>query len=420
MARANTITKLPLDRWAEIMGLNPIHFNGVYVRAPTVCAQPWLQFAHQANDRVGREEVAQAIAQAEADIERELGYFLLPTWITDEWRPITRPWRPENFNLSATDVRGLGGSAKAGRGYLISGGIRSKESVAEGVTISYSDEDGDDYDETAEIQVSVSFTDPGEIAIYFEAGGPVAEAGEDAWEIRPTQATISGGVATIRARREQFVIPALQSRIVPPASDSHLRGVDGAEDSNFVTEVDVYRVYNDPQRQVQFLWQPTGCLDCSGAGCAACSFRTQYGCLSLREDPRHSHVVYHPAAWNPDTLQFEAEPWAVARQPDLVRLWYYSGWRNKGAASPTRVMDPTHERMVAYYAAGLLDRPICECNNVSAFTAQWREDLTKISMPTGAARAVIPQALECPFGTTRGALFAWQRLDNSVGGGALP
>ena len=80
MARAETITKLPLDRWAALMGINPTHFNGVYVPSaePTVCEQPWLAFAWQAANRVGREEVAEAIASAEADLEGDLRYRLIP------------------------------------------------------------------------------------------------------------------------------------------------------------------------------------------------------------------------------------------------------------------------------------------------------------------------------------------------------
>ena len=64
MARAETLTKLPLDRWAQLMGINPMHFNGVFHpdSPPTVCQQPWLQHPWQAADRLGREDIANAIA----------------------------------------------------------------------------------------------------------------------------------------------------------------------------------------------------------------------------------------------------------------------------------------------------------------------------------------------------------------------
>ena len=30
MGRADTVTKLPIDRWADIIGLDPFHFNGIF------------------------------------------------------------------------------------------------------------------------------------------------------------------------------------------------------------------------------------------------------------------------------------------------------------------------------------------------------------------------------------------------------
>ncbi|KKK52732.1 hypothetical protein LCGC14_3101930, partial [marine sediment metagenome] len=31
MARSEKKPKLPLDTWAKLMGVNPLHFNGVYI-----------------------------------------------------------------------------------------------------------------------------------------------------------------------------------------------------------------------------------------------------------------------------------------------------------------------------------------------------------------------------------------------------
>src|SRR3990172_11026555 len=124
MARAETLTKLPLDRWAALIGVNPLHFNGVYmpIHPPTVCQQPWMQYPWQAVDRVGREEVAMAIAQAEADVEKYLGYRLLPMWEADEWQEATRPYRPELVNLSGTDIRGFASATHLNWGHVITGG----------------------------------------------------------------------------------------------------------------------------------------------------------------------------------------------------------------------------------------------------------------------------------------------------------
>lgn len=421
MARANTLTKLPLDKWASIVGLNPVHFNGVYWpdHPPTVCGQPWLQFSYQTADRVGREDIARAIAQAESDMEKELHFRLRPTWEVDEWRPTERPWRPELHNLSITGLRGFNPTADAKWGYLISGGIRSKELVEADAVIAYSDDDGDGYEETATVTATVAFTDACEIALFFPDDGIVRDAGDDRWQIRPIEASINGvGLATIRFRREQAVLPELQNRVVPPADDSHQRGVDGSDDDNFLTGVDIYRVYNDPQLQVQMLWEPKGCVSCNGAGCTGCSYRVQLGCLMVREDPRNSIVVYRPANWNSDTLSFDNTAWSVGREPDLVRLWYYAGWRDKQLDCPTLEMDSWYQHAVAYYAAALLERSVCGCDNVKAYVDRWQTDLSR-SPPDGGFRAISPRNLDNPFGTRAGAIFAWNRLDQAIHGQAV-
>ncbi|MDP2727535.1 MAG: hypothetical protein Q8P59_08310, partial [Dehalococcoidia bacterium] len=70
MGRANTRTMLPLDRWSYHLGMDPRHFNGLEtsLRPARLCHQPTLQYAWQDSDRVGRDDIAQAIAQAESEI----------------------------------------------------------------------------------------------------------------------------------------------------------------------------------------------------------------------------------------------------------------------------------------------------------------------------------------------------------------
>lgn len=391
------------------MQISPTHFNGVYVNTPTTCAQPWFQFGFSANDRVGREELALAIAEAESTIEGYLGYNIAPAWEVDEWRPTSRPARPELMNTNSRDLRGYAQPVQTSKGYLISGGIRSKELISAAATVTYTDDDGDGYKETATITAPTTHTNECDISLYFAQEDPaIPDAAMDEWEIRDIRASIAGGVVTIKARREQFVRPSVQERFIIPEDDSHLRGVDGKNDASFVTTVDVYRTYNDPQRQVQFLWEPRGCSDCSGTGCSACSYQVQYGCLSGRENPRLGIAAYHPATWNAETLAFDSTSWAGSQQPDMVRLWYYSGWEAKGRGCLTRRMDPKFERIVAYYAAALLDRPVCSCNNVQAFIEQYQADYATSITEKG--KRLNQDEFTNPFGTRFGQLSAWRKL----------
>jgi len=405
VARASQVTKLSLDRWAQIMGLNPLHFNGLYVPGfeKAYCGEPWMQYEWQTPDRVSREEVARAIAEAEMTLERYLGFRLLPTWEIDEWHTTQRAPSPELIRAVPVDVSGHPQGVRASWGYVISGGIRSKSLVQGGAPVTYTDEDNDNYSETATVTVNATFNKC-EIHVFFPNKGYA-----DEYEIRPIKVTSSGNTVTITFRREQAVDPDLQEDILPAAGDDAIRGLNAQDSANFVATVDVVRVYNDPQQQVTFMWAPFGsCTDCGGSGCQVCAYATQTGCISTIANPRLSVINYQPATWNSSTLTMDPQPWALPRQPTLVRLYYYAGWRNRTLPCPTTSMDPEWERVVAYYAASLLDRPICGCNNISEFVKRWQYDYA-VSGPENTVTA--PKDVDNPFGSTRGAIRAWRAVN---------
>src|SRR3990167_782092 len=364
MARAETPTKLPLDRWAYLMGIDSRHFNGVYsiVHPPRVCEQPWFHYSWQSADRIGREELAQAISQAESDIEQELGYRLLPSWETDEWHSAEKPWRPDLLSLNGLDARGFSQVVKTDWGHFISGGIRLQTLLEADSAIVYTDEDSDDYDEIATVTTAVATgTSPCDIKVYFPLSNIMIQTGgEDQWEIRPVQISVVGAVATIRFRREQAVLPQLQLDLLPAAGDDHFRGVDGSVDSNFLEEVDVYQISNDPQTQISFLWEPfgQGC-GCLSGTCELCAYAAQTGCLMVRGDPRLGLVSYRPGSWDAANSEFTSEDWAELRAPDIVRLYYRAGFRDKSLSCSSVTMSRDWERIVAYYSSALLDRPVC-------------------------------------------------------------
>ena len=87
MARAETITLLPQDRYATIMhlGNGNCHFNqveGGKVPMRSGCDDVW--------DQPEREELAWTIATAEEMIAAELGFWPAPKWIVGEEHRIGR------------------------------------------------------------------------------------------------------------------------------------------------------------------------------------------------------------------------------------------------------------------------------------------------------------------------------------------
>lgn len=404
--RSITPTKLSLKDFGRILGINPLHLGQVVFTpsgvAPRTCDQAYFEHDWQDHDRISRESMAIAIAEAEELIERQIGYRLAPAWEVDEWRPTIRPYKPELTRLHNYDVRGYTQAVKANWGHFISGGIRSKEIIEEGAAITYTDPNSDGFFERATVIVTVDADlSPCELHIYYPD-----HDGDDAWEIKPIQVSIVGTTATIIFGREQAVVES-------ELEDFYPEPVDGTDDTLFLENLDVYRVYNDPQTQVSFLWEPfgLGCQHCGSEGCSVCAYSIQTGCIHLRSDPRSSLVVPTPASWNQETLSFDSEVFSVAHQPDIVRLYYYSGLRDKRKPC-TQDMDEQWKRTVAHYAVSLLDRPPCDCSVTE--WAYWHEDLALVqgNNASGNQRGIYRisnRNLDNPFGTRRGQVDAWNR-----------
>jgi hypothetical protein len=407
MARADTRTLLSLDRFARIMGAHPLHFNGVSVDglAPvTTCDQPLMQYDWQTADGVSRESIAVAIADVEARISQWLGFKPLPTFEVDERHAFTRPKDPTLYRRTLVQADTLSVATQLDYGHLIAGGIERRDAIAQDSNVVFTDEDGDGYDETATVVVSVSTTDVNEIALVLPGEGGRAE-----YEVRPITVTITNGVATITCRREQLVLPALQERL-----DS-IRAVDGLDDANFLNHVDVYRVWHDSSQQVQFLWENTSSTcGCAQDSCATCFIGTQFGCSVVR-DYRLGSITGSPATWDPTTSTYGYTPYFVGRAPDKARWWYRAGYRDQKRPRPLWDMDPRWERAIAVFAASMLERPFCGCKSVENITNYWREDIALLqqdhSFRTG------QKLIDNPFGSTRGAIEAWRITRNEAIGG---
>lgn len=395
-------TLLPIYQFAKVLGLHPLHVMGVAVDigsgASRVCVEPIQQYSWQDSDGVSREELAQAISEAESDLCRELGYWPLATWTLDERVDLEQP--AASWYSSIRDIRGDLFSVKAGQGLVISGGRRSKDLINASRPIAYADNDGDGYAETAEVTVSTSVTDSEEIALYYPDLN-----GDDEWEIRPlSSVTIAAGVATIRFRREQAVLKTLYDRL-----DAGV--VNGALDANFLDHVAIYRRYHDPNVQVQMVWRGSDCACAGDSSCGSCGLAIQNGCLTVK-DHKLGLVTVSPAEWDSSASQFVAtQPEVCGRRPDYVRLWYRAGYRDMSLTRPNTTMAPRWQRAVAKLAISKLDRLICSCKGVSDVQSHWSADLRRSAASRGGSSIykVTNYELENnPFGTTIAAMEVWR------------
>ena len=397
MARASIPTKLALDEFAMIIGLNPMFFNGFSstLFPNNVCGDIFFNYDYQHSDRIGRETIAQAINQAEMEMEAECGFYLMPTWTEGERLEYPRPGIPGVFGLDGRNVRGLFKSVEANKGFIISGGIREKTLLERASAIARTDADGDGYAETATVTTAVTFTDTNEVRIYY-----TGESGDDAYEIRPAKVSISGGFATITFKSWQVPILDLLEKL-----DADV--LNAATNTNYETTVDVYRVRNDPSTQLQFMWENSADLNCCGS-CTACEFGTQAGCFHLR-DQRMGVVVPAPGTWNAANSNFDSAEFSVCRDPDQVRLWYYSGWQDGTVKRPYVEMSNYWKFAVAVFAVSKFERAVCGCSNVNQFVEKWRRDAAFESMNEGGFK-VTAELMANKLGTSLGAIYAYKQI----------
>lgn len=148
-------------------------------------------------------------------------------------------------------------------------GKRTATLIDDNVTVTYTDEDSDGVDDTATITVTTAITDVTEIQVFFRVADGAPGVADRRYEIEPLTVTVSGGTATIVGQRALFVKPSIWK--VPynaPNWNSASKNYGSTNaPQNFVTEVDVYRVYPDATQAVAY-GVAKGCT---------CGYDTEYG-----------------------------------------------------------------------------------------------------------------------------------------------
>jgi hypothetical protein len=411
-------TWLSLPRYAQILGINPVHFQGsvgtsVWPLGNNACADIWPRHSWQSPDQVSREDLSFAIKESEDEISRFLGYPLAPTWYTNENHTYRQFHRPDMYATGGMNLRGMRKSVPAKWKKVIRAGRRALTSIGSatvaGGALAYTDEDGDGFFENATISMATSETEACEIRAYFTGMEGVRE-----WEIRPAKSKeISGGTLTMMFDSWLFVDPDLQA--VHPTLDNTTSAIDISDTTNFVSEVDIYREYTDNTAvSAQFFWEPVAganvltCSSCSGTGCYECTFTTQNGCLLVR-DVEGGHVVPSPSTYDATSAQWATTAYTVCRDPDQVKIWYYAGDMDDAFLSGNKC-DPLSDkfaRVIAWLATARLERPFCQCGNVTALAKSWQEDL---SAQGEIGHLFDFKLLGNPFGTRRGELMAYRAV----------
>jgi hypothetical protein len=271
-----------------------------------------------------RDMVAFYLAEAQEEIERELRYFLCPRWVTDERHPYTTP-------------------VKTTWGYVIAGGVRGESVIEDDAAVDLA------ADPAIVGPYSTTVTDEDEIAV-FHVDSDV--------EIPPSAVTISGGQVIIEIPRCRLVKPSL--------ADNPTTGLNYTGLSNFVSTVDVHRVYNDTTTQAIFV-RPA----CDNS----CDETTGDACIYVR----HSDV---------GSVNVPLSSLLCGCGAEFVELNYYAGIGMTRQARDT-IIRLAHSKMP--------NEP-CGCSPINEV---WRRDRF---VPT----VLTTERLNCPFGLSDGAWIAWR------------
>lgn len=401
--RVNPETFLSLDRFAHIVSYSPILFHQVIImhndlQRDSSCSDPVLEYTWQprGGGRPGRTEIAQAIQQAEDMIYRVLKTTVLPRWFEDE---------VDVFNTSGLSYGRIG--LRTNNFRLIEFGTPVSAYVTTSPIV-WTDGDGDEYKERG----TITFTAPpgftrdniSELRVYHPGSG-----GEATWEIRPIRVEYDGltGLVDIHFGRHLCVLSTLRERL-------DAEGVDGMSDANFLTDLDVYRVYNNPNFSGEVIWP------CGGCGvCTACTTQSSSVCASII-DPKNGLVHIQPATWGDDGWVPATCAW-VGR-PARVKLRYRAGYTyDRFYLRRMTDMAPELERAVAFLALSLLDRDWLVCEQIRNLQAHWRFDMAKRESTAAQSTSFLMDnmLLRSPLGTSRAAIYAWRVLQPLLIGEAV-
>lgn len=395
MARCSTYTGLPLDTWAEILGLSPWEFNNCSFPIPksAQCKDSIYQFPWQ-KDHLSREEIGQAIANAEKMIADVLEYWPYPHYTVGEEQPYPRPHQRQYYGYAGTP-RGDLKTVQLDWGHYIAAGVFNRElidTIPSG-DITALDEDGDGVFETFQAVITDpiigTITDPYDLALYFADDNRHGEPVKETWRVRPLSITISGNTATFRGHRTLLINPNLEFRV-------DATPLNPATDANYVTELLCYRTFTDTTATEALPYQGVAQWK-DDPGCAEnCTFSVKPICIG--EHNNANGRVY-------PNFEFPCG-WLQDREPDRIEVNYLSGLALEQGRIPMEMA-----MVITYLSASLLANEKCGCDRSNRIIAYWKTPIARFEDRNNAGATAF-QRNTTDFPMTVGGQYALKRVLN--------
>lgn len=402
---------LSLEEFRQILGYNPWHFWGLSngTKAPTsACNGVIREYAWQGTDAAGRQDILRAIETAEEMLARYLNYWPGPKYIeeTTLWPGYMDSGIKRYANVQADGSR-VNVKMRYGKIQTI-GHLKRTEIGTYPVTIKASSDAGRTcLEDVFRMGFATSETDASALSVEFAEADRVLGDDRD-YTIRPVVITISGGRATVKGNVWLLVKPELYqttdaSNIDPDSADS------------FVKRLTVYKIeYESGQTEADgsaiLRWESQPC----GGGWHC------YGGSSLNGEPGSEFysvgragirsaelglVTPDLALWDSTAGEWKiSSPWCCGNvEPDKVTLRYVSGVSLVNGRMPT-----IYAQMVARLAMGEMARRVCACDSANQELFRWQTDMA-VDVQDGDNFKPSDADLNCPFGTSRGAVWAWKQ-----------
>ncbi|MFZ1410928.1 MAG: hypothetical protein WAS07_05700, partial [Micropruina sp.] len=389
------------------------------------CAGLLREYGWQDQDAAARSGVRDALATAEANLARYLGYPVLPTY-----REVTLPYprlgdlRLQRYAPAGADGRRL--TVQLPESHLIALGVEARTAIGDvglvGVIpyvgaspaapyLIYRDWDNDGIPDQFEVAIATTVTDPREIAVYVAAadrwdGSDLSER----WRLLPARVSISGGVATITGPAWVCARPVLWE-----GEGVTLNGLAPEDGSNYLQSLTIARRYTTAggtttaTAQAVLTWESPpwpAWACCPGVGSDPASYAQAVARVGIR-DAANGIVTPAQAVYDAGTgVWSEVTAWNgwACREPDRVTIRYLAGVLPNDDGTP---VEPWAS-IICRLAAADLARPVCSCQESNKGIAIYQQDVSQ----TGATNALFqaPDDIGNPLGTRRGQILAWRAI----------
>jgi len=344
----NQESALRLSRYAQVIGgygedaLWGINRSGLL--DTNECFQPWMK------DQ--RDYVAFYLAEAQWELEKEIGYPLAPKWV------VGRVADQESGHHEFVDEQDWKIPLFAKWGMVLEPGVKATASVDAASVVSHAT------DPAVIGPIGTTVTDPYEIKVYYP---------DKDIEITPSKIQINAGFVTIEIPRCRLVKEAF--------ANNEANGIDYTDLNNFLATVDVVRVYNNPSTNAVLVAPHTCTTGCSLTGCGE---YTQTACIYVT-DVKSGKLSIVPATYSGGTWVRSSARCNVIR----VRLNYRAGLKTLTRQAEDAIRMLAHAKM---------PNPPCGCDILHKM---WDADSNIPSILTA-------ERINCPWGLTDGAWRAYK------------